>query len=95
MGSPSAGLGAVAGVDLEVRGLDGEPDLAAGIEGQFGDRGGGDVDQGGWLAVEIGTLGESVLVRSSADPDGECVTLSRGEWRVFVAGIKDGDFDDL
>jgi DNA-binding XRE family transcriptional regulator len=28
-------------------------------------------------------------------PDGECVTLSRGEWRVFVAGVKDGDFDDL
>src|SRR6185437_1229217 len=53
VGSPSAGLGAVAGVDLEVGGLGGEPDLAAGIEGQFGDRGGGDVDQGGWLAVEI------------------------------------------
>ena len=45
--------------------------------------------------VEIGTLGESVLVRSSADPDGECVTLSQGEWRMFVAGVKDGDFDDL
>jgi hypothetical protein len=45
--------------------------------------------------VEIGTLGESVLVRSSVDPDGECVTLSRGEWQVFVAGVKDGDFDYL
>lgn len=45
--------------------------------------------------VEIGTLGESVLVRNSVDPDGECVTLSRGEWQVFVAGVKDGDFDDL
>ena len=45
--------------------------------------------------VEIGTLGESVLVRSSADPDGECVTFSRGEWRAFVAGVKDGDFDNL
>jgi hypothetical protein len=45
--------------------------------------------------VEIGILGESVLVRSSVDLDGECVTLSRGEWRVFVAGVKDGDFDDL
>jgi hypothetical protein len=38
--------------------------------------------------VEIGTLGESVLVRSSADPDGECVTLSRSEWQVFAAGLK-------
>jgi hypothetical protein len=45
--------------------------------------------------VEIGTLGESVLIRSSADPDGPAVTLSREEWRVFVAGLKDGDFDSL
>jgi hypothetical protein len=45
--------------------------------------------------VEVGTLGESVLVRSSADPGGKSVTLSRSEWQVFVAGVKDGDFDDL
>src|ERR1700761_2856665 len=32
VGSRSASLGAVAGVDLEVGGLGGEPDLAAGIE---------------------------------------------------------------
>ena len=45
--------------------------------------------------VEIGTLSESVLVRSSGDADGICVTLSREEWLKFVAGIKDGDFDGL
>lgn len=45
--------------------------------------------------VEIGTLGESILIRSSADPDGMCVALSRAEWRMFVAGVKDGDFDGL
>lgn len=45
--------------------------------------------------VEIGTLGESVLVRSSGDVDGVYVTLSREEWREFVAGVKDGDFDGL
>ncbi|MGO8891278.1 MAG: DUF397 domain-containing protein [Streptosporangiaceae bacterium] len=45
--------------------------------------------------VEIGTLGESILIRSSADPDGMRVTLSRAQWRVFVAGVKDGDFDGL
>ena len=45
--------------------------------------------------VEIGTLGESVLVRSSVDADGIYVTLSREEWREFVAGVKDGDFDGL
>jgi predicted secreted Zn-dependent protease len=45
--------------------------------------------------VEIGTRGESVLIRSSADPEGPYVTLSRDEWQVFVAGVKDGDFDSL
>ena len=45
--------------------------------------------------VEIGTLGESVLVRSSGDADGIYVTLSREAWREFVAWIKDGDFDGL
>jgi Domain of unknown function (DUF397) len=45
--------------------------------------------------VQIGIRGESVLIRSSADPDGRYVILSRDEWRVFVAGVKDGDFDSL
>jgi Domain of unknown function (DUF397) len=45
--------------------------------------------------VEIGTLGESVLIRSSADPDGSCITLSRREWQVFITDVKDGDFDVL
>ena len=49
----------------------------------------------GGECVEIGALGESVLVRSSANPDGVRIILSRGEWREFVAGIKDGDFDGL
>jgi hypothetical protein len=39
--------------------------------------------------------GKKVLIRSSADPDGKHVTLSRDEWRVFVAGVKEGDFDSL
>lgn len=47
----------------------------------------------GGACVEIGTVGESVLVRSSRDADGVCVTLSREEWREFVAGVKDGAFD--
>jgi len=45
--------------------------------------------------VEIGTLGESVLVRSSADTDDICVTLSREKFKDFLGGIKDGDFDGL
>ena len=49
----------------------------------------------GGACVEIGTLGESVLVRSSGEAGGIYVTLSREEWQEFVAGVKDGDFDRL
>jgi len=45
--------------------------------------------------VEIGTLGESVLVRSSRHPDGLYIALSRDEWCIFIAGVKDGDYDNL
>ncbi len=66
--------------------------------------GGGSADEPTWrttkrcdtgACVEIGTLSESVLVRSSEDADGIYVTLSRDEWHKFVAGVKDGDFDGL
>lgn len=66
--------------------------------------GGKTVDESIWRAgkrcdggacVEIGIQGGSVLIRSSADPDGPYVTLSRNEWQVFLAGAKDGDFDSL
>jgi Domain of unknown function (DUF397) len=49
----------------------------------------------GGQCVEIGTRGESVLIRGSADPDGRYITLTRDEWQVFVAGVKEGDFDSL
>ena len=45
--------------------------------------------------VEIGTIGNFVLVRSSADPDGTNLTMGCSEWREFVAGVKDGEFDGL
>lgn len=49
----------------------------------------------GGACVQVGTQGESVMVRASADPEGIYITLSRHEWRMFVAGVKDGDFDSL
>ena len=49
----------------------------------------------GGQCVEIGTLGEVILVRSSADRDGTRLALSRDEWQEFVAGVKDGNFDGL
>ena len=50
-------------------------------------------DTGG--CVEIGVLGDSVLIRNSAARDGGRLTLRRDEWQEFVAGVKDGDFDGL
>ncbi len=49
----------------------------------------------GGQCVEIGILGDSVLIRNSAARDGGRLTLSRDEWQEFVAGVKDGDFDGL
>jgi hypothetical protein len=40
-------------------------------------------------------LNSLVKVRSSADQDGTCVSLSRDRWQIFIAGIKGGDFDGL
>jgi len=47
----------------------------------------------GGQCVEIGILDKSVLARSSAQPNGMTLTLSRDEWHVFVTRVKDGDFD--
>jgi uncharacterized protein YajQ (UPF0234 family) len=49
----------------------------------------------GGQCVQVGIQGESILVRSSIDPDGHRVTLSRDEWQAFIAGVKGGDFDNL
>lgn len=70
----------------------------------FGGVVGGSADEPTWrmakrcdsgACVEIGTLGESVLVRSSADADDIIVTLSGEKWREFAGRVKDGDFDGL
>ena len=45
--------------------------------------------------VEVATAGDTVMVRSSADPTGTPVTLSRDEWQEFLAGVKAGAFDRL
>jgi hypothetical protein len=69
-----------------------------------GVEGGGPVDEPTWhkasqcdsgQCIEIGALGGLVLVRSSADPECPRIALSHDEWQEFVAGVKDGDFDEL
>ena len=49
----------------------------------------------GGACVEVGKLGEIIMVRWSADPDGTRLKLSRGEWQESIAGLKGGQFDGL
>ena len=44
--------------------------------------------------VEIAVLGETVMVRSSITPH-LTLTITRAEWREFLAGAKEGMFDHL
>lgn len=44
--------------------------------------------------MEIAIQGEAVLLRSSVAPDATIV-LTRGEWREFLTGAKQGLFDHL
>jgi hypothetical protein len=44
--------------------------------------------------VEIAFVEDRVLVRNSQAPDGPTATFSRAEWAVFVAGVKNDEFDD-
>jgi hypothetical protein len=44
--------------------------------------------------VEVAQLQDgSRLVRDSKDPDGAILTFTPSEWRAFLDGAKDGEFD--
>jgi hypothetical protein len=48
----------------------------------------------GGSCVEVAdNLPALVAVRDSKDPDGPKLTFTRHDWRAFVTGAKDGDFD--
>lgn len=50
----------------------------------------GDVGQ----CVEVATnLPGVVAVRDSKNPHGPALVFTPGEWRAFVGGVKDGEFD--
>lgn len=45
--------------------------------------------------VEVAfTNSDEVWVRDSKDPDGAMLRFTRQEWRAFVAGVRQGEFDD-
>lgn len=49
----------------------------------------------GGECVRIAPSGDAVVIGDSKNPDGPYLTYSRTEWKTFVDGIRQGDFDDL
>jgi Domain of unknown function (DUF397) len=48
----------------------------------------------GGNCVEVAVAPSSaVAVRDSKGPDGPKLAFTPGDWRAFVAGVKDGEFD--
>ncbi|MEV6490013.1 DUF397 domain-containing protein [Actinoplanes sp. NPDC051633] len=46
--------------------------------------------------VEVASAGPgAIAVRDSKDPSGPVLTYTADEWRDFIAGAKNGEFDDL
>jgi Domain of unknown function (DUF397) len=39
--------------------------------------------------------GRLILMRDSKNPEGPALAFTEAEWRAFIAGVKDGEFDDL
>lgn len=45
--------------------------------------------------VEVADAGDAVVVRHSKHHEGPVIAYTRDEFRAFVEGAKDGEFDDL
>jgi hypothetical protein len=45
--------------------------------------------------VQVAASGQMILVADSKVPEGPILSYSRGEFREFIIGAKNGDFDDL
>jgi hypothetical protein len=43
--------------------------------------------------VEVAVVDDAVGVRDSKDRSGPVLVFTASEWRAFVAGAKDGEFD--
>ncbi|MGW4472879.1 DUF397 domain-containing protein [Nonomuraea sp. NPDC004354] len=43
--------------------------------------------------VEVAMVGQAVLVRHSRRPDGAVLEFSLGEWKAFLGGVKQGEFE--
>jgi hypothetical protein len=45
--------------------------------------------------VEVAARADVIMVRTTANPDGAILAMGRDEWREFLAGAKDGLFDEV
>jgi hypothetical protein len=43
--------------------------------------------------VEVAVGQEAVLIRHSHDPSGATLSFSHSEWRAFLVGARNGEFD--
>jgi hypothetical protein len=50
---------------------------------------------GGGACVEVRQVGGGIWVRDSKDPEGPRLAFTRAEWAAFVAGVRDGEFDQF
>ncbi len=56
-----------------------------GAEWLSSDKGSGD--------VQIAFVGGHIAMRDGRDPDGPALIFTPAEWRAFVLGARDGEFD--
>jgi predicted secreted Zn-dependent protease len=49
----------------------------------------------GGACVKVAASAQAILIADSKEPDGPVLSYTQTEWQEFVAGIKNGDFDDL
>jgi len=46
--------------------------------------------------VEVADLPDGAIgVRDSKDPDGPVLRFTQGEWRAFIGGARNGEFDNV
>lgn len=50
--------------------------------------------QGG-SCVRVARTGAAILIGDTKNPGGDVLTYTVSEWQDFVAGVKQGDFDDF
>jgi len=49
----------------------------------------------GGACVGVARRGEHVLIGNTSNPEGPVGEFTMDEWRQFVAGVKQGDFDGI